>query len=83
MSDECINTGEVELCRAIKTLWYWRKGGTSFSCMLLDLAHRCKSNKRELLFRGFPYLRMAYRQWSDRKNTEIEFFAGHELEFKG
>ena len=82
MSDKCINTGELELCRAIKTVWYWRRGGDSFSCKLIDLAHNCKPAKREKLFTGFPYLRLAYRQWSNRKISEVDFFAKHELEFK-
>ena len=81
MSDKCKNTGELELCRAIKTLWYWRKGGDSFSCKLIDLAHRCNIAKREKLFKGFPYLRLAYRKWNERSSSETEFFKGHELEY--
>lgn len=82
MSDKCVNTGELELCRAIKTVWYWRRGGDSFSCMLIDLAHNSPEKKREKLFMGFPYLRLAYRKWKNRKTSERGFFLEHELEFE-
>lgn len=81
MSEETKSTGQIELERAIKSLWYWRKGGDSFSCMLYELAHNCIEAKREKLFKGFPYERMAYRQWTQKKVSEAEWFQSHGLRF--
>ena len=76
------STGQVELTRAIKSLWYWRRGGDSFSCMLYELAHKCNEKKREKLFKGFPYERMAYRMWKNTKMTEAEWFESNGLRFE-
>ena len=84
MSDEQPkSTGQIELEKAVKSLWYWRRGGDSFSCMLYDLAHRCSATKREKLFTGFPYERMAYRMWTQTKMSESEWFESHGLNFEG
>lgn len=69
----------MQLNEAIQRLWYWRKGGTSFTCQLFDLMAKADPQNLQKLSESFPVEAQAYLFWR-ASGSEKGFFKAYGLE---